>query len=103
MAMGYLGACSALSNLIILYSVLPLREEFAWIVGWLKLWMFISLAVIAFLSLMVFVWKIHTPSIYGFGQIQAWTHENPLRDKILEIEANQVKIMEALGIDGNSD
>lgn len=98
--MGYLGLASALSNLIILFSVITLREEFAWIVGWLKLWMFISVAGIAFVSLMLFVWKIHIPSTYGFGQKQVWKHENPTRDKLLEIEANQVKIMKALGIEG---
>ncbi len=83
---------------IILYttSVQPAMALYA---PWMSFWLYILIAVLIVLGLLVFSRLMIIPSAYTFTNKQLWENNSPIRAKLEEIEKNQQRIMEKLGVE----
>ena len=55
---------------------------------WLNFWVYITVFVVGYLLLMLFEWKIVTPSVMTMGNQQGYKHQNLLRRDIEELKAS---------------
>jgi len=64
-----------------------------WISPWLQsfnisipFWIFGITVMVGGIAVMLFEYKVSTPSIYSFSNEQFWKHDNPIRNKLNNIE-----------------
>jgi len=64
-----------------------------WISPWLQsfhisipFWIFAVAVLVGGIAVMLFEYKVSTPSIYSFSNEQLWKHDNPMRNKLNNIE-----------------
>lgn len=93
-----IGSMQFLIVVVILYttSIQPNLARFA---PWMTFAHYIIIALLLMLGLMVFSRLLITPSAYTYSNRQVWGNNNPMRAKLEQMERNQKKIMEKLGID----
>lgn len=66
-------------------------------------WMFILLLVFIIIVLMIVEWIFVLPSVFGATSIQAWEHENPMREKLESMEKEILEIKKMLNDKTNND
>ena len=66
---------------------------------WFTFTHYLVLVFIGMVFLMLFARILVIPSAYTFYNQQIWDNNNPMREKIEQIEKNQKRIMEKLGIE----
>lgn len=58
-----------------------------------SIWVFIAVIVLIMAILTVFEWVFMFPSFYAANNRQWWEHDNPMRDKMEELEAKIDKLL----------
>jgi hypothetical protein len=72
----------------------------------LSIWAFIAAMALVVIALIIFEWVFMFPSFYAANNRQSWAHDNPMREKMEELDLNMkeiksdmVEIKRALKID----
>lgn len=97
-AASIIGIVQFLSVMVVLYTTTarPIMDRY---LPWFTFPMYIVTLLVGVILLMVVVQLVVMPSAYTFFNRQFWSWNNPMRTKLEEIEKNQKRIMEKLGID----
>ena len=93
----FVSAIQFLAVIIVLYttSAAPFIARYA---PWLSFRLYMLFVVLGVLLLMALVKILVIPSAYTFLNNMMWNNHNPMRRKLEDMETNQEKIMEKLGI-----
>ena len=94
----FITAVQFLAVIIIFYttSAQPVIARYA---PWLSFGLYMAVVFLGIALLMVGVKLLVIPSSYTFLNQQMWTNNNPMRAKLEEMERNQKRIMEKLGLE----
>lgn len=68
---------------------------------WLNLWSFIGIILFVLLIATVIEYKLVLPSMLAFGNIQGYTHGNPVAKDLQEIKAKVDKLLEEKNKESN--
>jgi len=62
-----------------------------------QVWQFYILLALMFPIIMILVYMFVTPSVIAISNLQGWKHENPWREDLKQIKADQKLLKEQLG------
>lgn len=70
---------------------------------WLSFWVFLAIMVAGSAVVLLLTYTVYQPSYMEFFLTQSWKHNNPTRDKLMEMDRDIKAIKKALGITDSTE